>query len=189
MARLVRRRFAMARLVRGPTGLGGIMECGVRPRSIAGIDVVGCFIDFRYRRSWVIVVGMRTEAIRGDDGAEPAVTVGQNRRKRRFWVPLLWAVVPTLLVTLVTCFYWKPYEFPEPVVGVLFFALVIPAAVICEKLGLGQFSILGGSTIPDWLFFSVMIVLVYLYCFVLVMVWRGVVRLALQARRTVRSEN
>ena len=68
--------------------------------------------------------------------------------------------------------------------GVLFIGLVIPAAVICEKLGFGQFSILGGSTVPDWLFFSVMMVLVYLYSLVLV----GLVRLALQARRTVRGE-
>ena len=126
---------------------------------------------------------MRIQAIGADDGGEPAATVGENRRTRRVWVPLVWAAVPALLVTLFTCFFWRYYEPPEFVVGVLFFVVVIPAAVICEKLGFGQFSILGGSTVPDWVFFSVMMVVVYLYCLVVV----GVVRFALTARR-VRSE-
>ena len=141
------------------------------------------FIDFQYRWKWVIVVGMRTQAIGADGGREPAVTAGGHRRRRRFWVPLVWAAVPALLVTLFACFFWRYYEPPEFVVGVLFFLVVIPAAVICEKLGFGQFSILGGSTVPDWVFYSVMMVVVYLYCLVVV----GVVRFALTARR-VRSE-
>jgi hypothetical protein len=135
--------------------------------------------------SWA---GMRTEAIRADEGGEPAVTGVGSRRTWRGWVPLVWAAVPTLLVTLFTCFFWRYYEPPEFIVGVLFFAVVIPAAMICEKLGFGEFSIMGASTVPDWLFFSVMMVLVYLYCLVLVMAGRGLVRLALQARRTVRRE-
>jgi hypothetical protein len=65
----------------------------------------------------------------------------------------------------------------------VFFAVVLPAALICEKLGFGQFNILGGSTVPDWLLFTVMIVLVYLYCLVLVMAARGVWRIALLAKR------
>jgi len=125
---------------------------------------------------------MRTEAIAADEGDESAVTADENRRKRRFWVPLVWAAVPTLLATLFACFFWRYYEPPEFVVGVMFFGVVIPAAVICEKLGFGEFSVLGGSTIPDWLFFSVMIVLVYLYSLVLVMAGRGVC-FALQAKR------
>jgi hypothetical protein len=136
----------------------------------------------------MILVGMRTEAIGAGEGREPAVTPGESRRTRRFWVPLVWAAVATVLVTSFTGFFWRYYEAPEFLVGVVFFAVVIPAAVICEKLGFGQFSILGASTVPDWLFFSVMMVLVYLYSLVLVMAGRGVVRLALQARRTVRRE-
>ena len=127
---------------------------------------------------------MRTEAIGAGARGEPAVTKGGSRRPRRFWVPLVWAAVPTLLVTSFTCFFLRCDDPPKFLVGVLFIGLVIPAAVICEKLGFGQFSILGGSTVPDWLLFSVMMVLVYLYSLVLV----GLVRLALQARRTVRGE-
>ena|ERR1700756_4712250 len=135
----------------------------------------------------MILVGMRIEAIGPGEEVEP-ITAGGSRRTRRFWVPLVGAAVPALLVTAFTCFFWKYYEPPEFLVGVLFFAVVIPAAVICEKLGFGQFSIFGGSTVPDWLFFSVMLVLVYLYSLVLVVAGKGVVRLALQARRTVRGE-
>jgi hypothetical protein len=124
----------------------------------------------------MIVVGMRTEAIGVEEGSEQGVAASENRRKSRVWVPLVWAAVPALLVTLFTCFFWRYYEPPEFVVGVLFFGVVIPAAVICEKLGFGQFNVLGGSTVPDWLFFSVMIVLVYLYCLVLVMAGRGLLR-------------
>jgi hypothetical protein len=136
----------------------------------------------------MILIGMRTEAVGAGGGREPAATPSENRRTRRFWVPLVWAGVPALLVTAFTCFFWKYYEPPEFVVGILFFAVVIPAAVICEKLGFGQFSVLGASTVPDWLFFSVMMVLVYVYSLVLVTVGRGVVRFALQAQRGVRGE-
>jgi hypothetical protein len=146
------------------------------PGSIVWLDLQVYFIDFIDRWKWGIVVGMRTQAIGADGGREPAVTAGGQRRRRRFWVPLVWAAVPALLVTLFTCFFWRYYEPPEFVVGVLFFAVVIPAAVICEKLGLGQFSILGGSTVPDWLFFSVMMVVVYLYCLVVIGVVRWLVR-------------
>ena len=72
------------------------------------------------------VAGMRIEAI----GGEPTVTEGGSWRTRRFWVPLIWAAVPTLLVTSFMCFFWRYYEPPEFLVGVLFFGLVIPAAMI-----------------------------------------------------------
>jgi hypothetical protein len=107
---------------------------------------------------------------------------GQKRRRRRFWVLLVLSAVPTLSVILLT-FLLKYYEFPEGVVGVLFFAVVIPAALICEKLGFGEFSIMGTSTIPDWLFYSVTILLVYLYSFVFVLAGRGVVSLVGRALR------
>src|ERR1700751_1577925 len=136
----------------------------------------------------MILVGMRTEAVGGGEEVEPAVTPGGSRRTRRFWVPLIWAAVPALLVSSFVWFFLRYDDPPKFLVGVFFIGLVIPAAVICEKLGFGQFNILGGSTVPDWLFFSVMMVLVYLYSLGLVTAGRGMVRLALQARRAVRGE-
>ena len=115
-------------------------------------------------------------------GSRPAMTAGRTGRKRRFWVVPVLAAIPTLLVILLI-FLLKDYDFPKEVVGVLFIAVVIPAALICEKLGLGQFNILGGSTIPDWLFYSVMILLVYLYSLVLVASGRGIVSLMGRALR------
>jgi hypothetical protein len=118
--------------------------------------------------------------------SRPAMTAGQTGRQRRFWVVPVLAAIPTLLVILLI-FLLKDYDFPKEVVAVLFIAVVIPAALICEKLGLGQFNILGGSTIPDWLFYSVMILLVYLYSLVLVASGRGIVSLMGRALRRGRK--
>src|SRR5579864_7803274 len=98
---------------------------------IVWVDFKEHFIDYGYPRKRVIVIGMRTQAIEPDERGEAAVASGGNRGMGRFWVPLVWAAVPTLLVTVFTCFLWWYYEPPEFVVGVLFFAVVIPAAVIC----------------------------------------------------------
>ncbi len=76
-------------------------------------------------------------------------------------------------------------DLPEQVVAVVFVAVMLPAAVICERLGFGHFNIFSGNTIPDWLFFSVMIAVVYLYSLVFVLVGRFVVRLV---ARVVRGE-
>ncbi len=135
--------------------------------------------------------GMKTEAIGQGEGAEdPSYPEHQHLqpasasaiRKRRFWVVPVLAAIPTLLVILLI-FLLKDYDFPKEVVGILFITVVIPAALICEKLGLGQFNILGGSTIPDWLFYSVMILLVYLYSLALVASGRGIVSLMGRALR------
>ena len=89
-------------------------------------------------------------------------------------MPLVWAVVPTVLLGLLG---FHLDDLPEQVVGVVFVAVMLPAAVICERLGFGHFNIFGGNTIPDWLFFSVMIAVIYLYSLVFVSVGRFVVRL------------
>jgi len=128
------------------------------------------------------LVGMRTDAIGVGEGDKTAVTPRDKRPKGRFWVPLVWVTAPTMLAILYCC-AWRYYEVPEPVFGVFFFAVVLPAAVICEKLGLGQFSIMGTSTVPDWLFSGVMIALVYLYSLGLVMLVRWVWRFVLQTKR------
>jgi hypothetical protein len=61
---------------------------------IDSVDLCDCFTDYRYRWEWVILVGMRTEAIGAGAGGEPTVTEGGSWRTRRFWVPLIWAAVP-----------------------------------------------------------------------------------------------
>jgi len=68
-------------------------------------------------------------------------------------------------------------DLPEQIATVVFVAVLLPAVVICEKLGFGHFNIFSGSTIPDWLLFSVMIALVYVYSLILVVIGRLLVRL------------
>jgi hypothetical protein len=103
----------------------------------------------------------------GSQGREP-------RRKGRFWVSLVLAGISTALLCVLGSLLIN--DLPEQIAGFLLIAVIFPAAMICEKLGFGHFSILGSSTIPDWLFFCVMIVLVYLYSLIVVVIGRLLVR-------------
>jgi hypothetical protein len=109
---------------------------------------------------------------------EQAVSVAgrrETRRKGRFWVPLVWAAVPTVLA--IGFGSLRINDLPEQVATVVFVAVLLPAVVICEKLGFGHFNLFSGSTIPHWLLLSVMIALVYLYSLILVVIVRLGVRL------------
>ena len=91
------------------------------------------------------------------------------RRKPRFWAPFVWATIPTAIATGFGCL---PNEWPEQLVDIFMISLVVPAALICEALGFGHFSIFGPNTIPDWLFITVIIAVLYLYCLILVLIVR-----------------
>jgi hypothetical protein len=133
---------------------------------------------------------MRPEAIQRDEAndqteinhrpveVEQAVSVARTRgtrRKGRFWVLLVLAVIPTLLA--IGFGSLRINDLPETIATVVFVAVLLPAVVICENLGFGHFNIFSGSTIPDWLLFSVMIAFVYLYSLILVVIGRLGVRL------------
>jgi hypothetical protein len=146
---------------------------------------------------------MRPEAIQRDQAndqtyinhrpseVEQAVSVArrrETRRKGRFWPSLIWAAIPT--VVAIGFGSVRIYDLPEEIANVVFVAVLLPAVVICENLGFGHFNIFSGSTIPDWLLFSVMIAFVYLYSLILVVIGRlGVRFVAGWARRwKVRGE-
>ena len=58
-------------------------------------------------------------------------------------------------------------------IGSAFLILVfLPSVVICENLGLGHFSILGSSTIPDWAILTVGILWIYLVSLIAVIAVR-----------------
>ena len=122
---------------------------------------------------------MKTEAMGTEEVTDGTANLShrpvkvERRRRGAFRMALVWAVVPTVLLSLL---WFHINDLPEKVVGVVFVAVMLPAALICEKLGFGHFNIFGGNTIPDWLFFSVMIAVVYLYSLVFVLVGRLVVR-------------
>lgn len=69
-------------------------------------------------------------------------------------------------------------------IDIFMIGLVFPAAVICEALGFGHFSIFGPSAIPDWLFITVIIAVLYLYCLILVLI----VRLLTAATKAILSK-
>jgi hypothetical protein len=122
---------------------------------------------------------MKTEAIGADKVTDGTANLShrpvkvEGRRRGAFRMALVWAVVPTVLLSLLG---FRLDDLPEQVVAVVFVAVTLPAAVICERLGLGHFNIFSGNTIPDWLFSSVMIAVVYLYSLVFVLVGRFVAR-------------
>ena len=100
----------------------------------------------------------------------PATT----RKKPKLWVPLLWATIPTAIVSSFGCML---DQLPEQVIGAVFFALFLPTILICETLGFGQFNIFGGSTISPWIFYSVMVAFLYLYCLIFTLLVRLTIRL------------
>jgi len=166
----------MVRFGCGPIFVSSILE---HLLSIIGIVGIG---------RWCLV--MRPEATQRNQAndqtytnhrpleVEQAVSVArqrETRRKGRFWVPLVLAAIPTVLA--IGFGSLRINDLPEQIATVVFIAVLLPAAVICEKLGFGHFNIFSGSTIPDWLLFSVMIALVYVYSLILVVIGRLVVRL------------
>jgi hypothetical protein len=140
---------------------------------------------------------MRPEAIQRDEAndqteinhrpveVEQAVSVArtrETRRKGRFWLSLVLAAIPTVLA--IGFGILRINDLPETIATFVFVTVLLPAVVICEKLGFGHFNIFSGSTIPDWLLLSVMIALVYLYSLILVVIGRlGVRFVAGWARR------
>ena len=134
------------------------------------------------RGSWL---DMKTETNAAEEVTDGTANLShrpvkvERRRKGAFRMALVWAVVPTVLLSLLG---FRLDDLPEQVVAVVFVAVMLPAAVICERLGFGHFNIFSGNTIPDWLFISVMVAIVYLYSRVFVLVGRFVVRVVREVR-------
>jgi hypothetical protein len=118
---------------------------------------------------------MRPEAIQRDEAndqteinhrpveVEQAVSVArtrETRRKGRFWLSLVLAAIPTVLA--IGFGILRINDLPETIATFVFVAVLL----------------------PDWLLFSVMIALVYLYSLILVVIGRlGVRFVAGWARR------
>src|SRR5258707_14723007 len=113
---------------------------------------------------------MRPEAIQRDQAndqtyinhrpleVEQAVSVARRRearRKGRFWVPLVWAVIPTMLAIGVGCL--RINDLPEQIATVVFVAVFFPAFLICLKRCFGAFTFFRGRHISAWSVFIVLI--------------------------------
>ena len=90
-----------------------------------------------------------------------------KRRTPKLWTCLLWAILPGAFF-----FGHLPHSVDAIVLALVWF----PAYILCEKLGFGDVSVLGPSTIPEWIFFSAIVLISYLYGLVLVVLVRLAVR-------------
>ncbi len=74
--------------------------------------------------------------------------------------------------------YYAMTSSDETICDIAIIILLLPTVVICEHLGLGHFSFLGPSTIPDWAFITVGIFWVYVLSLIAViasrLLWRCV---------------
>jgi hypothetical protein len=60
----------------------------------------------------------------------------------------------------------------EAIGGIFLISVFLPAIEICQHLGFGRFSIMGGSTIPDWVILTVGVLWVYLVSLIAVIAAR-----------------
>ena len=96
-----------------------------------------------------------------------------ERRKSKLWISLIWAILPTVVISGSFHFF---DDLPDRDEAILLTFVWLPAGIICEKLGFGDFSVIGSSTIPNWIFFTAMVVTSYLYSLILVFLVRFVIR-------------
>jgi hypothetical protein len=126
---------------------------------------------------------MKSLITSSDSGLEPV-----NGRIKSRGLPALrsafaWAALLTLVVVLFAL--WPGSEPSEnPFLAVGMFAL-IGAAVICERLGIGQFNILGSSTIPDAILLPLTVIIIYGFSLLLVLIVKGIYRIV---RATMKSK-
>jgi hypothetical protein len=105
-----------------------------------------------------------------------------NSGQGRFTVlpALVWAVIPAAILSgLLGISYLASDSSQLEFVVLLIFML--PAACICQTLGLGTFSFFGGTTPPAM--WPIMAMLAYIYGLVFVLIIRGLWRLIQFARR------
>ena len=90
-----------------------------------------------------------------------------------FWISLIWSILSTVVISGSFHFF---DDLPDRDEAILLTFVWLPAGIICEKLGFGGFSVIGSGTIPNWIFFTAMVVTSYLYSLILVFLVRFVIR-------------
>jgi hypothetical protein len=97
-----------------------------------------------------------------------------NRRKSKPWEPFIWAIFPAVII-------FGSFHFFDDLANrgeaILLTFVRVPAGISCEKLGFGTFSVIGSSTIPNWIFFTTMVAPSYVYGLMLAFLMRFVIRL------------
>ena len=103
-----------------------------------------------------------------------SVDEANTARKPKIWASLIWAIFPTAVI----CGSFRFFDDLPDIVGAILLTVVwLPAGIVCEKLGFGDFSVIGSSTIPNWIFWTAMAAISYLYSLILVFLARFLIRL------------
>jgi hypothetical protein len=98
-----------------------------------------------------------------------------RRHASRIWPFLLQAAVVAVPFILFAWAAFKTDSLGGDIAEWILIGLLLPAAMICEGLGLGKLSIFGPSTIPEPALWCAMIFVAYIYGLVLVGVARSIV--------------
>jgi hypothetical protein len=111
--------------------------------------------------------------------AKQAATTGAavppRQHKSKIWPFLLQALVVAVLFIFLAWAMFKSESVGGDFGAWIFIGLLLPAAMICEGLGLGKLSFLGPSSIPEPALWCAMIFVAFIYGLVLVGAIRSIV--------------
>jgi hypothetical protein len=108
-------------------------------------------------------------------GAPTSVAMQPPPHGRKIWSFLVQAAVFAVLLMSFAWAAWKGDSDGGDIGAWMMIIVLIPAAIVCEGLGLGKLSFFGPSTIPEPVLWCAMIFVAYVYCLVLVGIARAVV--------------
>jgi hypothetical protein len=119
-----------------------------------------------------IAVGSSFEAKQITAGS---TAMQQSRERPKIWWFLVQAAVVAVLFVLFAWAAWKSYSGGGDIGAWMMIVVLIPAALICEGLGLGKLSFIGPSSIPEPALWCAMIFVAYIYGLMLVGIARAMV--------------
>ena len=108
-------------------------------------------------------------------GAPASVGMQPARYGRKIWLFLVQTAVVTVLSALFGWLAVQGESGPGDIGAWIVIIVLLPAAIICEVLGLGKLDIFGPTTIPEPALWCAMIFVAYIYSLVLVGIARAMV--------------
>jgi hypothetical protein len=108
-------------------------------------------------------------------GAPVPAAMQPPPHRRKIWSFLVQAAVFAVLFMSFAWAAWKGDSDGGDIGAWMMIIVLIPAAIVCEGLGLGKLSFFGASTIPGPVLWCAMIFVAYVYGLVLVGIARAVV--------------
>jgi hypothetical protein len=139
-----------------------IIETSMKPFGIRSRPVLECSIA-------------AVDTFEAKQAATTRAAVSPRQQAPKIWPLLLQAAFVAVLFILFAWAAFKSELFGGDFGAWILIALLLPAAMICEGLGLGKLSFLGPSSIPEPALWCAMIFVACIYGLVLVGATRGIV--------------